>query len=249
MYKMVEEHDVDGNHSYEEYEDYDEYEIVYDLKEKILAPLNIKLLKKVEEKKWLFDKLFSAWLAVLELKKKFLFQLWLKKQGKKKKDNGDEHYEFFIPYYTSTYKPHHHTSGYDEHYHVSSEHYEAHQHNVADDYLEDENNKSFDHVQVIESPYQVNENHNDDQDGVLPIHEGEVGKDLYFVPEESSTYSITKIVDEKPDDSKSNDFNAKPMGPTGVSSESDLLASSDSTIKQQPNDSSSVWSSLQRMFK
>ena len=101
MYTVVEKHEEYSNL---EYEDFDEDEKVYDFEEKILAQLNLKLLKKVEEKKWLFDKIFNGWLSVLELKKKFLFELWSMKQKKKKKDSG-EHYEYFIPYYTSTYKP------------------------------------------------------------------------------------------------------------------------------------------------
>ena len=101
MYTVVEKHEEYSNL---EHEDYDEDEKVYDFEEKIVAQLNLKLLKKVEEKKWLFDKIFNGWLAVLELKKKFLFELWSMKQKKKKKDSG-EHYEYFTPYYTSTYKP------------------------------------------------------------------------------------------------------------------------------------------------
>jgi len=64
-----------------------------------------KLYKKIDEKKWLFDALFHLWLGILEAKKELLYKLWLKKKGKKGRSNNDQHYEFIIPYYSSTYQP------------------------------------------------------------------------------------------------------------------------------------------------
>ena len=103
LYKLVDE--------YENYEHvHDDIDEGYDfnIKKKLLAPINLKLIKKVEEKKWIFDKLFNLWLGILEAKKKLLFKIWQKKQGKKKKRNGPQHYEYYIPYYTSTMKPIYH---------------------------------------------------------------------------------------------------------------------------------------------
>merc|ERR1712243_83867 len=80
---------------------------------KFVAKVNEKLIKKIEEKKWIFDSIFDVWLQVLEIKKKILYKLWKKKQGKKKKESGNTHYKYYIPYYSSTYKPY-----VKDHYHV-----------------------------------------------------------------------------------------------------------------------------------
>jgi len=71
----------------------------------VLDTVSGKLYKKIDEKKWLFDTLFHLWLGILEAKKELLYKLWLKKKGKKGRSNNDQHYEFIIPYYSSTYKP------------------------------------------------------------------------------------------------------------------------------------------------
>ena len=70
-----------------------------------VSKVNDKLVKKIEEKKWIFDSIFDVWLQILEIKKKLLYKLWKKKQGKKKESGENNHYEYYIPYYTSTYKP------------------------------------------------------------------------------------------------------------------------------------------------
>ena len=120
--------EIDGK-LYKLVDEYENYEYVHDdidegydfnIKQKLLAPINLKLIKKVEEKKWIFDKLFNLWLGILEAKKKLLFKIWQKKQGKKKKRNGPQHYEYYIPYYTSTMKPIYHKKRTVQTYHVNS---------------------------------------------------------------------------------------------------------------------------------
>ena len=201
VYKVVEKHEEE--YSNLEYEDNDEDKTVYDFEEKIIAQLNLKLLKKVEEKKWLFDKIFNGWLAVLELKKKFLFELWRMKQGKKKKDSG-EHYEYFIPYYTSTYKPHlqsktyTYESGYGhEAGHQSPDHYKD-DHHIANDeheyYVADKHEKDdicgsvdhqtenpYDHDSGYQSPNHYGDNHQipSDENDIAVKHEE--GYDQYRI--------------------------------------------------------------------
>ena len=234
MFKVVEE-----EYSYDEHEDYDydEDKSVYDLKDEILAPLNLKLLKKVEEKKWLFDKLFNGWLAVLELKKKFLFELWRTKQRKKKKDRGEEHYEYVIPYYTAPYEPHLHSesydSGHDEGNH-SPGHYEDDQHNaydehdvhqnhdhfedddhshydeqdVADEYEADDNHEHVDQHQVYENSFLVTENFNKHKESVSIYDEDiNVGLSSGDDNDEMFLLSVPKSVTDK----SQKDLNAKSM--------------------------------------
>lgn len=255
MYKIVEEHEEYSDH---EYEDYDVEKTAFDLKKKLLVPLNLKLLKKVEEKKWIFDKLFKAWLAILELKKKFLFQLWLKKQGKKKKESGGEHYEYFIPYYTSTYKPPHYTksyggSSYDAGYHSPDLDSAYDEHEVINKHEEDLEYESVDHQLALENHDQATENFDADKDD-FHIQEEDVS-DGYTINDdndESLSLSVSKSIDEM----SQKDLNANSAG-SYISSpdtipretyESEITESSDS-IQPTSSESSGVWSSLQKMFE
>ena len=96
-----------------------------------LKGLNAKIFKKIENKKWVYDRLFEFWLKILEAKKTLLYEKWKKKKGpngKKKSSYDPDHYEFYIPYYTSTYKPPHYREE-DHHYkedHYSQESYSKH---------------------------------------------------------------------------------------------------------------------------
>ena len=255
IYKIVEEHEEYSDH---EYEDYDVEKTAFDLKKKLLVPLNLKLLKKVEEKKWIFDKLFKAWLAILELKKKFLFQLWLKKQGKKKKESGGEHYEYFIPYYTSTYKPPHYTksyggSSYDAGYHSPDLDSAYDEHEVINKHEEDLEYESVDHQLALENHDQATENFDADKDD-FHIQEEDVS-DGYTINDdndESLSLSVSKSIDEM----SQKDLNANSAG-SYISSpdtipretyESEITESSDS-IQPTSSESSGVWSSLQKMFE
>ena len=256
MYKMVEEHEEYSDH---EFEDYDVEKTVFDLKKKLIVPLNLKLLKKVEEKKWIFDKLFKAWLAILELKKKFLFQLWLKKQGKKKKESGGEHYEYFIPYYTSTYKPPHYTKSYGSSYdasYYSPDHDEDDldsaydEHEVINKHEED---LIYESVDAFENHYRATENLDADKDD-FHIQEEDVsdGNTINDDYDERLSLSVSKSIDEM----SQKDLNANSAG-SYISSpdtipretyESEITESSDST-KPTSSESSGVWSSLQKMFE
>ena len=239
MYKVVAEHEQE--YSNEEHEDYDDDEdqTVYDLQDKILAPLNLKLLKKVEEKKWLFDKLFNGWLAVLELKKKFLFQLWRMKQRKKKKDRSDEHYEYVIPYYTSPYKPHLHSkrydSGHDEGNH-SPGHYEDGQHNAYDDHdvyqnpdhFEDDDHSPYDEPddaddyethdhhdsdeqnQIYENSFLVTENFIEHKKSVASIYDDDINVGLSKSDENDEMFLLS--VSKSVNEKSQKDLNAKSKG-------------------------------------
>ena len=79
------------------------YDIENDIFSKFIGPLENKLYKKIEEKKFIYDVLFNLWLGILESKKKVLFKIWKKKFVKKESES--KHYEFYLPYYSSTHKP------------------------------------------------------------------------------------------------------------------------------------------------
>ena len=238
MYKVVEEHEQEYAYDEHEHEDYDKDQNVYDLKDEILAPLNLKLLKKVEEKKWLFDKLFNGWLAVLELKKKFLFELWRVKQRKKKKDRSEEHYEYVIPYYTSPYKPHLHSksyySDYDEGSH-SPDHYEDELHNAYDehddhqntDHFEDDNHSPYDEQvsadeyeaydnrenvdqhQAYENSFRVTENFNEHKESVVSVHDNDINVGLSS--SDDSDEMLLLSVPKSVNDKSQKDLNAESM--------------------------------------
>ena len=91
-------------------------------RDSFIKGLNAKLFKKVDNKKWIYDRMFEFWLKILEAKKSLLYEIWKKKKGpngKKKSSNVPDHYEFYIPYYSSTYKPYYH----EEHYQDDQDHY------------------------------------------------------------------------------------------------------------------------------
>ena len=98
-------YEVEDESSYTDYF----YDIENDIYNKFIGPLENKLYKKIEEKKFIYDVLFNMWLGILEAKKKVLYKIWKKKLGKKK-GNEDSHYEFYLPYYSSTPKPYDHNN-------------------------------------------------------------------------------------------------------------------------------------------
>ena len=253
LYKVVEEHEEYSNHENED--DFDVEKTVFDLKKKLLVPLNLKLLKKVKEKKWIFDKLFKVWLAVLEVKKKFLFQLWLKKQGKKKVDSFEEHYEYFIPYYTSTYKPHHYTksysrshdAGYQSHDHDEDDPHSAHdEHKVYNKHEEDFKHESVDHQHTLENPYQATENLDADKDDVHiqeeDLSDGFTNNDDY---DESLSVSVSRAIDEK----SKIDVNVNSAETYITSPDIREEYESSASIKPTSSDSRGAWSLLRKMFE